>query len=327
MSADQTPAADPTPGSSRVDVAGLRAAAEAATPGPWCHDGLDGWVATWDDGTPVVEGIEMWAETDAAFIAAADPTTVLALLDRLANYEQAIDRARMERAQAEDAETAMEAERDDLAARLAAAEAAVERLGRWKAEALPVMRGLQYLGRALGVPIGESITARASVDRALDLRNRAEVAERQVQAVLELADSWFAEAARYRSYVAGSSNPDMHRAIAKTLRQNAGALAALAPLDPDAPTGHDGHGDQDTHQVDTDTDATPEATTQPDESREVPDIREFYGLTSPCKADRDGDCDWALCPQVRDNEPQSTGRHCPLDAPPAADTDEAGERA
>jgi hypothetical protein len=32
-----------------------------------------------------------------------------------------------------------------------------------------------------------------------------------------------------------------------------------------------------------------------------------------CHAGRDGDCNWALCPQDRDGEPAATGRHCPLD--------------
>lgn len=32
-----------------------------------------------------------------------------------------------------------------------------------------------------------------------------------------------------------------------------------------------------------------------------------------CRADSDGDCVWAQCPQNRDNEPPKTGRHCPLD--------------
>jgi hypothetical protein len=32
-----------------------------------------------------------------------------------------------------------------------------------------------------------------------------------------------------------------------------------------------------------------------------------------CYADRDGDCDHPLCPQLRDNEPHKSGRHCPLD--------------
>lgn len=34
-----------------------------------------------------------------------------------------------------------------------------------------------------------------------------------------------------------------------------------------------------------------------------------------CHADRDGDCVWSGCPQLRDGEPQKTGRHCPLDHP------------
>ena len=34
-----------------------------------------------------------------------------------------------------------------------------------------------------------------------------------------------------------------------------------------------------------------------------------------CMADDDGDCntDWPGCPQIRDNEPAATGRHCPRD--------------
>ena len=32
-----------------------------------------------------------------------------------------------------------------------------------------------------------------------------------------------------------------------------------------------------------------------------------------CHADRDGDCSWSGCPQLRDGEPVKTGRHCPLD--------------
>lgn len=34
-----------------------------------------------------------------------------------------------------------------------------------------------------------------------------------------------------------------------------------------------------------------------------------------CRADRDGDCTWELCPQNRDGEPEKTGRHCPIDNP------------
>lgn len=31
-----------------------------------------------------------------------------------------------------------------------------------------------------------------------------------------------------------------------------------------------------------------------------------------CHAGMDGDCFWKECPQNRDNEPATTGRHCPL---------------
>lgn len=34
-----------------------------------------------------------------------------------------------------------------------------------------------------------------------------------------------------------------------------------------------------------------------------------------CHSQRDGDCTWGPCPQVRDGEPAATGRHCPLDDP------------
>lgn len=36
-----------------------------------------------------------------------------------------------------------------------------------------------------------------------------------------------------------------------------------------------------------------------------------------CQSDDDGYCVFSECPQLRDNEPHATGRHCPLDIPPA----------
>lgn len=32
-----------------------------------------------------------------------------------------------------------------------------------------------------------------------------------------------------------------------------------------------------------------------------------------CRSQRDGDCIWKSCPQHRDSEPATSGRHCPLD--------------
>lgn len=36
-------------------------------------------------------------------------------------------------------------------------------------------------------------------------------------------------------------------------------------------------------------------------------------IVNHCRAQRDGDCCWSECPQLRDGEPHATGRHCPLD--------------
>jgi len=33
-----------------------------------------------------------------------------------------------------------------------------------------------------------------------------------------------------------------------------------------------------------------------------------------CQADDDDYCDWKECPQLRDGEPERSGRHCPLDS-------------
>lgn len=34
-----------------------------------------------------------------------------------------------------------------------------------------------------------------------------------------------------------------------------------------------------------------------------------------CHAGKDGECTWEGCPQLRDDEPAATGRHCPRDLP------------
>lgn len=36
------------------------------------------------------------------------------------------------------------------------------------------------------------------------------------------------------------------------------------------------------------------------------------GETTTCHAGRDGECGWWLCPQLRDDEPQTSDRPCPL---------------
>lgn len=32
-----------------------------------------------------------------------------------------------------------------------------------------------------------------------------------------------------------------------------------------------------------------------------------------CRSHSDGECFWEGCPQLQDNEPHKSGRHCPLD--------------
>jgi len=41
----------------------------------------------------------------------------------------------------------------------------------------------------------------------------------------------------------------------------------------------------------------------------------YYGEGSQCHGHEDGECSWKDCPQLRDNEPHKSGRHCPLDNP------------
>lgn len=49
--------------------------------------------------------------------------------------------------------------------------------------------------------------------------------------------------------------------------------------------------------------------------RRAPIIRELrLGPNGPrCRAAKDGDCSWVDCPQLRDDEPAKSGRHCPID--------------
>jgi hypothetical protein len=43
------------------------------------------------------------------------------------------------------------------------------------------------------------------------------------------------------------------------------------------------------------------------------DFLDYYKLQNRCHAGRDGECNWKGCPQLRDGEPEKSGRHCPLD--------------
>lgn len=92
-----------------IDTAALRRLAEAATPGPWS------WVDSGiESGSRVLGGATQpvlrtspagWpAAADSAYIAAANPSAMVELLDRLAGAEAERDRLR---AQVEDARRAL----------------------------------------------------------------------------------------------------------------------------------------------------------------------------------------------------------------------------
>lgn len=47
--------------------------------------------------------------------------------------------------------------------------------------------------------------------------------------------------------------------------------------------------------------------------RKLTAYQEELAAQGHCMADDDGDCQWEGCPQIRDNEPYASGRHCPRD--------------
>lgn len=41
--------------------------------------------------------------------------------------------------------------------------------------------------------------------------------------------------------------------------------------------------------------------------------RQWLADAGHCLSDNDGECEWKDCPQIRDDEPTRSGRHCPRD--------------
>lgn len=129
------------------DLAALEALAEAATPGPWVvdEDGYDLRVTLPPDGTPgvaiVCEGIHQGYDEGEADAAFIAAAHPGTVLWLIRE---------------------------------------VGRLTRWKSEALPVLDGLQELGKALGLPLGERITGPAALEAVERLTARAEAAEVEV---------------------------------------------------------------------------------------------------------------------------------------------------
>ena len=54
------------------------------------------------------------------------------------------------------------------------------------------------------------------------------------------------------------------------------------------------------------------------------EILASYPIDAHCHAQRDGDCEWDDCPQLRDGEPMKSGRPCPLDVRDHEDPDWEG---
>lgn len=42
-------------------------------------------------------------------------------------------------------------------------------------------------------------------------------------------------------------------------------------------------------------------------------MADIAGGIGRCHSGQDGECNWPVCPQVRDGEPAKSRRHCPLD--------------
>lgn len=148
---------------------------------------------------------------------------------------------------------------------------------------------------------------RLDPDRAAVLAQRVLAAEQQVANVQALAAAWRARGEHDQQY-ATTLPDDMADALMESGADwidMAGkvehALAARRAAPTPGPTiaDHDGFGAPIMDHA-----KEPQPT----------DIRKFYGTGSACKAHRDGDCDWVLCPQLRDKEPATSGRHCPRDA-------------
>lgn len=90
----------------------LREAAEKATPGPWDHDGPESSIIVWSSENDRVCFMtsDGPAKANAAYIAAANPQVVLALLDHLAAEKARADAAEARVADLENLAMLMEAE-------------------------------------------------------------------------------------------------------------------------------------------------------------------------------------------------------------------------
>lgn len=114
---------------------------------------------------------------------------------------------------------------------LDAAEAENERMREWKAEALPVMAGLQDLGRVLGVGLGQSITGEAGAAKARALMAERDAARAEVAALrgrIETLADWHETKAEKARRFPGAGNEAVMTKAAQVHDDAATRLRALA---------------------------------------------------------------------------------------------------
>ncbi len=223
---------------SRLDE--IKARCDAATQGPWSFDWSEGEVPVFYGQTTKISGtfsVEANTIEDAEFVEAAREdvpwliervqelsgaicwdTTCLncsSLLD--SNYDQYV-RAEIAEAEVErltdlcDEFRKREESQDRIRERLTAE---VERLERWKFEALEVMSGLRELGKALGLGLGVQITGPAALAEVARLTDERDALAAQVARVEKLAGQW-------ERLATTAINPDSRewlQACAATLRE------------------------------------------------------------------------------------------------------------
>ena len=143
-----------------MDTTEIEARLAAATPGPWEADGT--------------EVSQHWSCPEPWLPIATNEVACMAYC--YGGSARGIERV-------EDAEFIAHA-REDVPVLLAE----VKELTRWKAEALEVIDGLQELGRALGLPLGERVTGPAALEKATTLRAQVE-AVRKLHTAVEIEPS------------------------------------------------------------------------------------------------------------------------------------------
>ena len=147
-------------------LAEIKARADSATPGPWLQDG-PWWT---DDGGPEPTALPCVVDVDRALVVFPPDATDVGMKrpeDRAANM------------------AFIAAAREDVPWLVSE----VERLERWKAEALEVISGLQELGKALGLRPGVQITGPAALAEVARLTAERDALAAKVARVEALADA------------------------------------------------------------------------------------------------------------------------------------------